>query len=163
MTLQFLKNQFRPSTEAAPTHEPCHDIGRAALPCRFGIKAVQQHSPTRKRFMVTRRENFQMGAIHEPRQRCAAFMPLQCGICEGIRIVPMLLDVPTLKRCKFRDPRIMSTRRVKFRMRLPMNLVTSLVGRCCYATLILRCAAAPPYRESVHGHKACEISRRGSQ
>ena len=43
-------------------------------------------------------------------------MPLQCDICEGIRIVPMLLDVPTLRRNKFRDPRFMGTRRVRFRL-----------------------------------------------
>ena len=43
-------------------------------------------------------------------------MPLQCDICEGIRIVPMLLDVPTLRRNKFRDPRFMGTRRVNFLM-----------------------------------------------
>ena len=51
----------------------------------------------------------------EPCERCAAFMPLQCGICEGIRIVPILLDMSTLRRNKFRDPRFMVTKRVKFR------------------------------------------------
>ena len=52
-------------------------------------------------------------------------MPLQCGICEGIRVVPMLLDVPTLRQNKFRDPRFMGTKRVKFRKKTllePLNL-----------------------------------------
>ena len=31
-------------------------------------------------------------------------MPLQCDIREGFRIVPMLLDVPTLRQNKFRVP-----------------------------------------------------------
>ena len=31
-------------------------------------------------------------------------MPLKGDICEGIPIVPMLLEVPTLRRNKFRDP-----------------------------------------------------------
>ena len=31
-------------------------------------------------------------------------------------MVPMLLDVPTLRRNKFRDPRLMGTRRVNFQM-----------------------------------------------
>ena len=48
-------------------------------------------------------------------------MPLQCGICEGIRIVPMLLDVLTLRRNKFRDPRIMGTKRVKSRKEATYN------------------------------------------
>ena len=101
------------------TQEPRHDIGRAVLPRRFGIKAAQQRSPTGKRFMVTKRVIiFRKGAAHEPCERCAAFMPLQCGICEGIRIVPMLLDVLTLRRNKFRDPRIMGTKRVNFRKRV---------------------------------------------
>ena len=39
-------------------------------------------------------------------------MPLQGDIFEGIRVVPMLLDVLTLRRNKFRDPRFMGTRRV---------------------------------------------------
>ena len=49
-------------------------------------------------------------------ERCAAFMPLQCEICEGIRIVPTLLDLPTLRRNKFRDPRIKDTRRTELLM-----------------------------------------------
>ena len=94
------------------TQEPCLDFGRAVLPRRLDMKVAQQRSPTRKRFMVTKRVIiFRKGATHEPRERCAAFMPLQCSICEGIRIVRMLLDEPTLKRNKFRDPRIMSSRR----------------------------------------------------
>ena len=55
-------------------------------------------------------------------------MPLQCGICEGIRIVPMVLDMSTLKRNKFRDPRFMGTTRARFEKRLPMNLAATLVG-----------------------------------
>ena len=43
-------------------------------------------------------------------------MPLQCDICESIRIVPMLLDVPTLRRNKFRDPRFMGSSYVYFQM-----------------------------------------------
>ena len=39
-------------------------------------------------------------------------MPLQGGICEDIRIVPMLLDVATLRRDESRVPRFMGTRRV---------------------------------------------------
>ena len=31
-------------------------------------------------------------------ERCAAFMPLQCDIYEDIPIVPIPLDMPTLKR-----------------------------------------------------------------
>ena len=58
----------------------------------------------------------------------AAFMPLQCGICEGIRIVLMLLDMPTLRRNKFRVPRFMGTKRAKFRKGFPMNFVVTLVG-----------------------------------
>ena len=44
----------RVTSEKGPTHEPCRDIGRALLLCRLGMKAVRQHSPTRKRFMVTK-------------------------------------------------------------------------------------------------------------
>ena len=48
-------------------HEPRHDIGRAVLLRRLDIGAAQQHSPTRKRFMVTKRVIiFRKGAIHEP-------------------------------------------------------------------------------------------------
>ena len=43
-------------------------------------------------------------------------MPLQCDICECIRAVPMLLDMLTLRRNKFRDPRFMGTRRVNVQM-----------------------------------------------
>ena len=96
------------------TQEPCCDFGREVLPRRLDMKAAQQRSPTGKRFIVTKcMIFFRMGASHKPCERCAAFMPLQCGICEGIRIVPMLLDVPTLKRNKFRDPRIMVTKHAK--------------------------------------------------
>ena len=98
------------------TQEPCRDIAKAALSRRYGIKAVRQHSPTRRRFMGTKRVIlFRKGVTHEPCERCAAFMPLQCGICEGIRSIPMLLDVPTLGRNKFRGPRFMVAKRVKFR------------------------------------------------
>ena len=38
-------------------------------------------------------------------------MPLQGGMCEDVRIVLMLLDVPTLRRDESRDPRKMGTRR----------------------------------------------------
>ena len=48
-------------------------------------------------------------------------MPLQCDICEGIRIVPMLLDVPTLRRNKFRDPRFKATKRAQSRKRAAHN------------------------------------------
>ena len=37
-------------------------LGRAVLLRRFGIKAVQQHSPTRKRFMGTKRVKFSYGS-----------------------------------------------------------------------------------------------------
>ena len=104
--------KFRKET----SHEPCHDTGRAALPRRLDLKAAQQRSPTRKWFIVTRCVNFfRMKATHIPRERCAAFMPLQCDLFEGIRIVSMILDVPTLKRNKFRDPRFKVTRRVNLR------------------------------------------------
>ena len=43
-------------------------------------------------------------------------MPLQGAICEGIRIVPMLLDVLMLRRNKFRDPRLIVTRHVNFQL-----------------------------------------------
>ena len=56
-------------------------------------------------------------------------MPLQRNICEGIRIVPMLLDVPTLRRNKFRDPRFMGTRRVNFQMRA----VHESDGKACHS------------------------------
>ena len=74
------------------SHKPCQDIGRAALLRRLDIGAAQQHSPT---------------------QWCAAFMPLQCAIFESVRIAPMLWDVPTLRRNKFRDPPFIDTRRPK--------------------------------------------------
>ena len=38
-------------------------------------------------------------------------MPLQGGMCEDIRIVPILWDMPTLRRDECRDPRIMGTAR----------------------------------------------------
>ena len=96
-------------------HEPCFDFGRAALPRRLSIGAAQQRSPTKMVFKVTKHVKFRKGVTQVPCQRCAAFMPLQCGICEDTPIVPMTLDVPTLRRNKFRDPRFMRTRRVKFR------------------------------------------------
>ena len=37
------------------TQEPFCDFGWATLPRRLDMEAVQQHSPTRKRFMGTRR------------------------------------------------------------------------------------------------------------
>ena len=40
-------------------------------------------------------------------------MPLQCDICEDIRIVPILWDVLTLRRDESRDPRFMGTRFVE--------------------------------------------------
>ena len=42
-------------------------------------------------------------------------MPLQRDFCEGIRIVPMLLDVPTLRRNKFPDPSFIVTIHVPLR------------------------------------------------
>ena len=42
-------------------------------------------------------------------------MPLQCDIFERIRIILVLLDLPTLRRNKFRDPRFMDTMRAEFR------------------------------------------------
>ena len=63
-------------------------------------------------------------------------MPLQCGICEGIRIVPMLLDVLTLKRNKFRDPRIINSRRTVSRMGdgyESANLMTRSISGCTSA------------------------------
>ena len=126
-------------SEVFPTHELRQNIGRAVLPCRLDLKAVRQHSPTRKRFMVTKRVIiFRKGATLEPRERCAAFMPLQCSICEGIRIVRMLLDEPTLKRNKFRDPRIMSSRRTVSRMGAgyeSAKLMTRSIGRRCCAAM----------------------------
>ena len=41
-------------------------------------------------------------------------MPLQRDMCEGGQIVPMLLDMPTLRRNKFLDPRFKGTGRVNF-------------------------------------------------
>ena len=97
-----------------PACEPCRHYGRAALPRRLDMKAAQQRSPTKKGFMVTRRTKSPKVTTDEPCERCAAFMPLQCCICEGIRIVPMLLDVLMLRRNKFRDPRIIGTKRANF-------------------------------------------------
>ena len=42
-------------------------------------------------------------------------MPLQGDICESILIVPQLLEVPTLWRNKFRDPRFIVT---KYRLKI---------------------------------------------
>ena len=56
------------------------------------------------RFKGTKLLNVRIEATDEYCERCAAFMPLQCGICEGIRIVPMLLDVTTLRRDESRVP-----------------------------------------------------------
>ena len=92
------------------THEPCHDIGRAALPRCLSIGPAQQRSPTKKGFKSTRRVNSRMETTSKPGQSCAAFMPLQRDIYEGIPIVPMILDMPILKRNKFRDPRFMVTK-----------------------------------------------------
>ena len=39
---------------ASPPHVPFQYLGRVALLSRFGIKAVQQHSPTKKGGMVTK-------------------------------------------------------------------------------------------------------------
>ena len=39
-------------------HETWLNFGRATLLRRFDVKAVRQHSPTRKRFMVTKRVIF---------------------------------------------------------------------------------------------------------
>ena len=50
---------------------------------------------------------------HEPYEKCAAFMPLQCGICEGSPIVPMLLDMPALRRDESRDPLCKGTKCMK--------------------------------------------------
>ena len=61
-------------------------------------------------------------------------MPLQCSICEGIQIVPMFLNVPTLRRNKFRDPRIMSSRRTVSRMGAcyeSANLMTRSIRFAC--------------------------------
>ena len=52
--------------EVTAFQEPRHDIGRAVMPRRLDVKAAQQRSPSRKRFMVTERVNFQMEATHEP-------------------------------------------------------------------------------------------------
>ena len=49
-------------------------------------------------------------------ERCAAFMPLKCNFRDGIRINPMLLDLSTLRRNKFRDPRIMGVRCIESRI-----------------------------------------------
>ena len=82
--------------------------------------------------MVTKRVIiFRKGATQEPCERCAAFMPLQCDSRESIRSVSMLLDVPTLKRNKFRDPRIMSSRLTESQMGdgyESANLMTRNIG-----------------------------------
>ena len=79
-------------------------------------------------------------------------MSLQGGMCEGIRIVPMLWDVATLRRNKFRDPRIMGAKRARFRkgaVHESANVMrwsifselfsgTRKVGRRCCAALTLR-------------------------
>ena len=120
--------------------EPCRDFGRAALLCRFDVKAVRQHSPTEKLFMALMRvQSLEIYPLHEPCDRRAAFMPLQCDICEGIRIVPMLLDMPALRRNKFRDPRFIFTKHAKFRKGAPhdRNWQRSEVpmGKCSGFTL----------------------------
>ena len=106
---RIMRTRSTTSGEGSPP-EPFQQSGRAVVPRRLSIEAAQQHSPTRKRFMVTNRVNFRNEATREPDQRCAAFMPLQCDICERIPIFPMLLDMPSLRRNKFRDPRIIRTR-----------------------------------------------------
>ena len=47
-------------------------------------------------------------------------MPLQGGMCEGVQIVPMLWDMPTLRRDESRDPRIMGTERARSRKELAL-------------------------------------------
>ena len=84
--------------------------------------------------MVSTRAQLRMQVLHEPSERCAAFMPLQCCIWKGIRIVPMLLDVPTLKRNKFRDPRIMVAKRANFRKGATQELrhdIGRAAAMCC--------------------------------
>ena len=45
-------------------------------------------------------------------------MPLQFDIWERIRIVPMLLDVPMLRRNKFRNPQFMDARQATIRIEM---------------------------------------------
>ena len=97
-------------------HEPFQQSGRAVVPRRLDVKAAQQRSLTGNGFMGTQRVNFQTVTTHEPDQRCAAFMPPQGDMCEGGQIVPMVLEVPTLRRNKFRVPRFIGTQRARFRM-----------------------------------------------
>ena len=56
-------------------------------------------------------------------------MPLKCDIGEGIQIGPMLLDVLTLRRNKFRDPRFMITKRATSRM----GPLLEPEGRACHS------------------------------
>ena len=89
---------------------------------------------------------------HEPCERCAAFMPLQCCICEGIRIVPILLDVPTLKRNKFRDPRFLGTKCVYFRKGATHNPCRDLGRAALPRRLDLK--AVRQHSPAAHGFKA---------
>ena len=69
------------------------------------------------------------------------YRPLQCDICEGIRIVPMLLDVPTLRRNKFHDPRFMGPRRVNFRVEALVEPCHANGRRCCSALIFWLCSS----------------------
>ena len=55
-------------------------------------------------------------------------MPLQCDICESIQIVPMLLDMTTLRRNKFRDPRFMGAKRARFRKESALRTMRKVRG-----------------------------------
>ena len=55
-------------------------------------------------------------------------MPLQGGICEGIQIVPMLWDMPTLRRDESRGPRIMGAEHAQLReVRLSMRSIQECI------------------------------------
>ena len=54
-------------------------------------------------------------------------MPLQCDTCEGIGIVPMLMDTSTLRRHKCREPRFMVAIRVQILKDFPARKLNYLV------------------------------------
>ena len=89
-----------------------HSVGRGPLSEDTASQLL--HGIYQEKFMSSKPTKPRKGALHEPCERCSAFMPLQCCICEGIRVVPMLLDVPAQRRNKFRDPRFMGTRCAEF-------------------------------------------------
>ena len=85
-------------------------------------------------------------------------MPLQCGICEDVRIVPKLLDVPTLRRNKFRDPRLMDTKRAKSRKKTLNE--GSLFLHCTLFLLLFLTSCEPSQQGGADVTKSADVSHR---